>query len=220
MGSISASAKPLVRVPVTWMPVRRLKRDPSETPIDLVPPELVERCKKGDETAWAELVEVSHREVYTLCLRILGDPDDAAEATQDAYLKAWRGLAGFRGDAMFTTWLYRVATNAALSKHRSRKRRRTHETGAEDEVLTQMAAPGSTESAASARLDLRLVEGALAGLPDHYRQAVVLRDVYGYSIEQIAKQLKCSETAAKVRVHRGRKKLKELVYPDQPGAEE
>jgi RNA polymerase sigma-70 factor (ECF subfamily) len=181
---------------------------------------MVERCKKGDEAAWAELVEVSHREVYTLCLRILGDPDDAAEATQDAYLKAWRGLAGFRGDAMFTTWLYRVATNAALSKHRSRKRRRTHETGAEDEMLTQMAAPGSTESAAGARLDLRLVEGALASLPDHYRSAVVLRDVYGYSIEEIAKQLKCSATAAKVRVHRGRKKLKEMIYPDQPGAEE
>jgi RNA polymerase sigma-70 factor (ECF subfamily) len=177
--------------------------------------ELVERCRQGDERAWSDLVDATHREVYTLCLRILGDPDDAAEATQDAYLKAWRGLKGFRGDASFTTWLYRVAANAAISKHRGRKRRRAHETGAQDEVLTRIPATGSTETTAGARLEVQDVERGLAILPEHYRAAVVLRDVYGLSIEEIAKQLKISETAAKVRVHRGRKKLKELVFLEE-----
>lgn len=176
--------------------------------------EVVERCKNGDERAWAELVDATYRDVYTLCLRILGDPNDAAEATQDAYLKAWRALKGFRGEAMFTTWLYRVAANTAISKHRSRKRRRTHESGVGDEVLGQIAAGGSTESSAGARLEVQELERALEVLPDHYRSAVVLRDVYGLSIEEVAGQLKISETAAKVRIHRGRKKLKQMLYPD------
>ena len=193
-----------------WRP----KRDPGEERVDPVPPELVERCKQGDERAWGQLVEATYRDVYSLCLRILGDPDDAAEATQDAYLKAWRGLQGFRGDSMFGTWLYRVASNAALSKHRSRRRRQAHETGTEDEMLTQMAGGASTEEAVSARLDVGTLDRALAQLPEHYRSAVVLKDVYGFSISEIAKQLDCTETAVKVRIHRGRKKLKELVYPD------
>ena len=177
-----------------------------------VPAELIARCKGGDESAWAELVEATQRDVYTLCLRILRDPDDAAEATQDAYLKVWRNLKGFRGDSMFETWLYRVASNAAISKHRSRKRKQTYEAGVQDELLGQMAAPGSVEATAGAKLDVRRLEQALATLPEHYRSAVVLRDVYGLTTEEIAKQLKISETAAKVRVHRARKKLKEIMF--------
>ncbi len=199
--------------------MRRPIQSRSTAPRELVSAELVERCKAGDEVAWRELVEVTHREVYTLCLRILRDPDDAAEATQDAYLKAWRALKGFRGDAMFTTWLYRVAANTAISKHRSRKRRRSHETGVGDELLGQIAATGSTEGAVATRFEVASLERALALLPEHYRSAVVLRDVYGLSIEEIATQLKISETAAKVRVHRGRKKLKEMVHPNGTGEE-
>ncbi|MGH2734242.1 MAG: RNA polymerase sigma factor, partial [Actinomycetota bacterium] len=111
--------------PVTSGAVKRRKDIGGEARRELVSHELVERCKGGDELAWSQLVEATHREVYSLCLRILRDPDDAAEATQDAYLKAWRAIGGFRGDAMFSTWLYRVAANAAISKQRSRKRRRT-----------------------------------------------------------------------------------------------
>ncbi|MBA2725869.1 MAG: RNA polymerase sigma factor [Actinobacteria bacterium] len=197
--------------------MRRPKRSPAEPVVDLVPPEVVQRCVEGDELAWKELVDLTYREVYTLCLRILIDPDDAAEATQDAYLKAWRGLKGFRGDSMFGTWLYRVATNAALSKHRSRKRRRTHETASEDESLTQVASTVSTEDSAGAKMDVARLEVALQGLPEQMRSAVVLRDVYGFSMAEIAERTGCSETAAKVRVHRGRKRLKEIMYPTEEG---
>lgn len=192
----------------------RPSKSPDEKPQDLVPADLIERCKSGDQAAWSELVEATHREVYTLCLRILRDPDDAAEATQDTYLKVYRALGGFRGDSMFGTWLYRVATNAAISKHRGRKRKLENETGASDEILARTAGGASTEGAAGAKLDLQRVEGALGRLPAHYRDAVMLRDVYGMTTEEIAKQLKISETAAKVRVHRGRKKLKEMVFPE------
>jgi RNA polymerase sigma-70 factor (ECF subfamily) len=197
--------------------VKRLKDTRSESPRELVPADLIERCKSGDEVAWSRLVELTHREVYTLCLRILRDPDDAAEATQDVYLKVYRGLKGFRGDALFTTWLYRVAANTAISKQRGRARRRAREVQGEEDVLAGIPAPGSTEAAAGARIDLEALEGALGRLPELYRAAVVLRDVYGMSIEELAAELKISETAAKVRVHRGRKKLKDMVFPEEAG---
>lgn len=193
-----------------WRP----KKSPAEQNEGLVSPELVDRCRSGDQAAWKELVDLTYRDVYSLCLRILGDPDDASEATQDAFLKAWRGLKGFRGDAMFTTWLYRVATNAAISKHRSRTRRNRHEARTDDEILAQIPSAASTESTAGARLEVQEVEQALALLPESYRAALVLKDVYGLTIEEIAKQLDCSETNAKVRIHRARKKLKEIVYGD------
>lgn len=192
--------------------MRRPTHHRDETPAERVPDELVDRCKGGDERAWAELVEATHRGVYSLCLRILGDPQDAAEATQDAYLKAWRGLQSFRGDAMFETWLYRVASNAALSKHRGRRRRQQHEAGMHDELLTELPAAGSVEATAGARIEVQALEAALSRLAEQHRTAVVLRDVYGMSIEEIAKQLGISETAAKVRVHRARKKLKDMVF--------
>lgn len=147
-----------------------------------------------------------------MCLRILNDPNDAAEATQDAYLKAWRGLHAFRGDAMFETWLYRVASNAALSKHRSRRRRQSHESGLQDDVLTELPASGSVEVTAGARIEVQALEAALARLPEQHRTVIVLRDVYGMSIEEVAGQLGISQTAAKVRVHRARKRLKDLMF--------
>jgi RNA polymerase sigma-70 factor, ECF subfamily len=192
--------------------VRRPKHTRSEQPSPAVSAEIIERCKQGDQQAWDELVEATYRGVYTLCLRILRDPDDAAEATQDAYLKVWRGLQRFRGDSALETWMYRIASNSAISKHRSRKRRRSHESGVGDEVLGSMAASGSVEQEAGAKVEVQALDRALSSLPEHYRSAVVLRDVYGYSTEEIAKQLKISETAAKVRVHRGRKKLRDLLY--------
>ena len=195
----------------------RPRESRSAGPRELVEADLVAACKGGDEAAWSRLVQATYREVYTLCLRILRDPDDAADATQDAYVRAWRGLPGFRGDAQFTTWLYRVAANAAISKQRGRSRRREHESGGDDEMLTQIAAPDSTEASAEARLDLRAVEAALATLPEHYRSVLVMKDVYGLSIQEVAGELKISETATKVRVHRARKRLKELIErdPDQ-----
>jgi RNA polymerase sigma-70 factor, ECF subfamily len=185
---------------------------------ELVSSELVRRCKKGDESAWTELVQATHREVYTLCLRILRDPDDAAEATQDAFVRAWRGLGGFRGDSLFTTWLYRVATNAAISKQRSRKRRWEREVYTEDEALALVPSSSSTEALVGTKLDLAALEQALEALPEHYRSAVVLRDVYGMSIGEISDRVGISETAAKVRVHRGRKRLKEMMFSDSEGS--
>jgi RNA polymerase sigma-70 factor (ECF subfamily) len=179
---------------------------------EVVPAYVIDRCRNGDEDAWRELVEATYREVYSLCFRILRNPDDAAEATQDAYLKAWRGLKSFRGDAQFTTWLYRVAANAALSRQRTQARRWDHETRVEDEMLQQMTTGASIEDVAGARIELEAVDRALALLPENHRSAIVLRDVYGLTLEQMAKELGISVVAAKVRLHRARKRLRDVVY--------
>lgn len=197
--------------------MRRPKDTWSDAIHELVSPELIERCKAGDRAAWNELVEATNREVYTLCLRILRDPNEAADATQDTYLKVWRSLKGFRGDALFTTWLYRVATNAAISRQRSRARRWSHETDADGEVLAQMSSPASTEAVVGARIELQAVDDALSTLPEHYRSVIVLRDVYGLTMEEVAQQLGITETAAKVRVHRARKRLRDMLYPNDEG---
>lgn len=193
--------------------MRRPTDNRGESLRETVPSELIDRCRSGDETAWTELVRVTQREVYTLCLRILQNPDDAAEAAQDAYVRAWRGLKSFRGEASFTTWLYRVAANAAISKQRSRKRRRLHEVSSDDESLALLPSRESVEGRAGARADLEALERALRELPEHYRAALVLRDVYEMSMDEIASHLAISESAAKVRIHRGRKRLKEKVFP-------
>lgn len=199
--------------------MKRQKATGDRAERELVSSDLIERCKDGDEQAWKELVEATHRDVYTLCLRILGNPADAQEATQDVFLKVWRNLSSFRGEAMFSTWLYRVASNTAISKHRKRKRQRVNESGVDDEVLAQIPSPGSVESAAGAKVEVERLEEALALLPEGLREAVVLKDVYGLNIAEIAAEQKISETAAKVRVHRGRKKLKEIMFPEKPGTE-
>lgn len=183
-----------------------------ETTRDRVSPDVVAAAARGDELAWRELVEATYRDVYTLCLRILRNPDDAAEATQDAYVKAWRGLSRFRGDAAVETWLYRVATNAALSKLRSRRRRDVREIGSGDEMIALLPAADSVEEKADRRMDAAAIEAAMERLPQHYRDTVVLRDIYGLPIEEIAKQLGISQTAAKVRIHRARKMLKDMLF--------
>jgi RNA polymerase sigma-70 factor (ECF subfamily) len=157
-------------------------------------------------------VQATYREVYSLCLRILKDPHDATDATQDAYVKAWRGLAGFRGDAAFTTWMFRIATNASLSKLRTKKRRLEHEGSSDESVIDRVASPASTEDTVGARIDAHVLEEAIRSLPEQHRVAVVMRDVYGLSTGEVARQLGITETAAKVRVHRARKKLREVLF--------
>ncbi len=191
--------------------MRRRKVQEDERPTS-VPAEVVERCRRGDESAWTELVDASYREVYTLCLRVLGNPEDAAEATQDAFVKAWRGLKGFRGDAAFTTWLYRIAMNAAVSKLRSRKRR-ARDTSLDEAGFDHTPSKDSTEESVAARLEVGRVERALATLPEQYRATIVLRDVYGLSYEEIAAEVGAPLGTVKSRIHDAREVVRPLLRP-------
>jgi RNA polymerase sigma-70 factor (ECF subfamily) len=168
--------------------------------------ELVEAAQAGDRLALEELVRLTHRGVYTCALRLVGNPDDAADVTQDVYLRVVRKLGGFRHEASFTTWLNRVTTNVAMSALKRRTRRITVEGGAVPAEARDLA-PGPAERAESVALARRL-EQLVARLPETQRQVLVLRDIYGQSTDEVADAMGISPGAVKVRLFRARERLK------------
>ncbi|HZD65453.1 MAG TPA: RNA polymerase sigma factor [Acidimicrobiales bacterium] len=174
--------------------------------------ELVFLAKGGSRPAFDDLVRATYQDTYALAFRLTGNEEDASDVVQDAYLRAYRSLTGFRGDAAFTTWLYRITANCAAT-HLSRRGRTRHEPLADDASLADERPVADPEGMANLALERDRVTAALAGLPDRLRVVVVLRDVYDLPHEAIATELGITETAAKVRLHRARKKLRERLFP-------
>lgn len=171
---------------------------------------LVAAARSGDRSAYDELVRRTWDDTYSLAHRLTGDPEDALEVCQEAYLRAHRGLRRFRGDARFTTWLYRITANCA-STHLVRRRRHRHEDLDTVDPVDGTPAHDPVGRAESAQLRDR-VRSAIAALPPRLRAVVVLRDIYDLSHEAIAAELGISESAAKVRLHRARRRLRDDVF--------
>jgi len=173
---------------------------------------LVAAARDGDREAFEELVRATSAATYTLAHRLLGDEEDAKDVVQETYLRAYRGLRRFRGDAAFETWLYRITANCAATTLGRRAKHR-HDELDDDAPLPDPERRHDPEASAdSGALRDRLVE-ALAALPPRLRQVVVLRDVYDLPHEAIATELGISEGAAKVRLHRARRRLREHLFP-------
>ena len=173
--------------------------------------ELVRLARKGDRAAFSELVVRHQNEVFTLALRLVGDRELAADVAQEALVRSWRALPKFRGDARFGTWLHRITVNTAWS-HRSRAARRRTERL--DDLPHEPASGGVTPERAGELSELRdRIESALRLLPSSTRTVVVLKDVYGWSHPEIAEHLGITVTASKVRLHRGRKRLRDDLWP-------
>lgn len=184
--------------------------------------DLVAQAAGGDPTAFSELVARHQDRVYAVAMHLLRDTSEAEEVVQETFLAALEKLAGFRGDAAFTTWLHRVAANAALM--RLRKRRRAPDGLSEspmDELLPRFDAQGHLLAEGpshdwSKRADEQLadrqvrqaVEGAIQNLPEDYRIVFLLRDVEGLSSEAMAELLGISVAAVKSRLHRARLALR------------
>jgi len=184
------------------------RRAPSEAALK----GLVDAARKGDPESAGQLVRATWERTYTLAYRLAGNEQDALDVTQEAYLRAFRGLPRFRGEARFSTWLYRVTANCA-SDHIARNRRRSHDQlDLENTTYPDLAdrrPEHDPEASASAVDDRTLLSEALLRLPARLRQVVVLRDVYDLSHKSIAAELGTSEAAAKVRLQRARKQLRE-----------
>ncbi|HXF35873.1 MAG TPA: sigma-70 family RNA polymerase sigma factor [Actinomycetota bacterium] len=176
--------------------------------------ELLTACRRGDPRALEELVRRTHRRVYALAHRLVGDPHEAEDVTQEAYLRMFRGLAGFREEARFETWMHRIVTNTAFNQ--LRRRGRFGEV-LQDEVL-DVPGPDTAAPVATEREEL---ERALARLPVGQRTVLVLKDVYGLSCREIGEELGIEEGAVKVRLHRARKRLRgELAGPPGGGGQD
>lgn len=169
-------------------------------------------ARRGDREAFEELVRITHPEVYRMAYRLTGDHNDAADVTQDAFLRAFRALPRFRGDAAFSTWMYRITANCASAQLARRGRHRHTQLSAADGVADERADHDPEAQASAAAGWDRLTE-AVAGLPPRLRAVVVLRDIYDLPHDAIAAELGISVTAAKVRLHRGRRRLREELYP-------
>jgi RNA polymerase sigma-70 factor (ECF subfamily) len=174
--------------------------------------ELIEVAKAGDHQAFEELVRHTYADTYTLAFRLVGDEEDARDVVQETYLRAHKGLRRFRGDAQFSTWLHRITANCA-NTYLGRHGRHRHEPLPDDPLIADDHPQRDPEQLVGIG-DLRQqLSEALLGLPPKLRAVVVLRDIYDLSHQTIAEQLGISESAAKVRLHRARKRLRERLYP-------
>ena len=174
---------------------------------------LVARAQEGDRSAYEALVRDNADRLYAVVLRFAATRADAEEATQEAFLRAWRNIARFRGDARFFTWLYRIGVNEAK---RIADRRPTPGTvdSADDRPLDDMTdeTPGLHRQTEASELRDAL-EQAIRRLPEKYRAAVVLRDIEGLSTTEAAEVLGLREAAFKSRLHRGRMRLRADIAP-------
>ncbi len=190
----------------------------SEPPMHLHDPHaasddaLVDAARGGDRSAFGELVRRTHADTFTLARRLVSDEDDAREVVQEAYLRAFRSIRRFRGDAQFTTWLYRITANCA-SNQLGRRRRTRHEPLDDEMAITDHHPDRDPVLAADASTLRSRVEAAIEELPPRLRAVVVLRDVYDLNHAEIADELGISESAAKVRLHRARRRLRAQVFP-------
>jgi RNA polymerase sigma-70 factor, ECF subfamily len=175
---------------------------------------LVAAAKDGDREAFDELVRVTYAETYTLALRLTGNEEDARDVVQEAYIRALRGLRRFRGDARFSTWMYRITANCAADVTSGRAKHR-HEELDDDLNVVELRPSADPEVQADATALRDRLGDALRKLPPRLRQVVVLRDIYDLPHEAIAAELGISETAAKVRLHRARRKLRDDLYPQR-----
>jgi RNA polymerase sigma-70 factor (ECF subfamily) len=174
--------------------------------------ELVSAAKAGDSRAFEELVRATYTDVYALAYRLTGNEEDARDVVQDAYLRAYKGLRRFREEAKFSTWMYRITANCAnTAMGKGRKHR--HEELDDDVSVADTSPEHDPEAAGDAELLRTRLNDALEELPPRLRAVVVLRDVYDLPHQAIAEELGISEAAAKVRLHRARRRLRERLFP-------
>ena len=167
--------------------------------------QLIERVLGGDALAERQLYEAHVDRVYRLAYRMTGDDDLAQECTQEAFIRAFNRLQGFRGEAAFSTWLHTIATSVVLNTLRKVKRFRGREAGIEaaDAVATN-------ERRANPDLKEKLKE-AVDGLPDKYRMVFVMHDVEGYTHEEISTALGTKPGTSKAQLFRARAKLRDQL---------
>ncbi len=174
--------------------------------------ELVRMAAQGDQEAFASLVRQYENKVYHLALRMCGNREDALDVAQEAFLSAWKGLPSFRGEAGFSTWLYRLASNAAVDHLRRARRQREGPSLDSGEAGLDVpdTGPGPQEAAEATELRSAVAAG-LGALSEDHRQVLVLREIQGLSYEEIAGILALDLGTVKSRIARARGALRKIL---------
>ena len=177
--------------------------------------ELVHSAQKGDTSAFGQLVEAHQSKIYTLCYRMTGNAEDAADITHEVFLSAWRSLSRFQVQSSFGTWIYRLSTNASIDFLRREKRRQvlsmTMEEDSEErqaQVPDERYSPHRLLEQKEAR---QAVANALAALSPEHRQVLVLREMEGLSYQEIGRLLDLEEGTVKSRIARARLALRDFL---------
>ncbi len=173
---------------------------------------LIRRCQKGDKMAFEALVDKYEKKVYGTCYRYLANEEDAKDAAQEAFFKAYTHIKGFQFKSSFSTWLYSIVSHNCMNVLRKRKGEIKY---AGDELLNTAAAPEAypvtPEKVMEQKETQMLVQQAIASLPEDYRMVVLLRDKDGFSYEEIAEMLKTSLPAVKAKLFKARQQLRKKL---------
>jgi len=181
---------------------------------------VIAELKAGSEDAYAWLIGEFHQPIYSLVYRIVNDPSDAADTTQDVFLKVFRGIKHFHGESRLKTWIYRIALHEAANRRRWWFRHKAHETPIDPVEAGEMEFPGEERLVdrgespfdSFAHAEVRAVVGqALQQVPEPYRTALILRDLEEMSYEDIAEVLQISAGTVKSRITRGRDALRKRL---------
>lgn len=189
-----------------------------ETPRVETDLELARLSAAGDTAAFERLYRQHHRRVYSLCLRMLGNPTEAEDLTQDVFVQLFRKIGSFRGESAFTTWLHRMTVNQVLMHFRRRNVR--PESTTDDGELPPVVEVGTERPSHMPVVDSIALERAIAELPKGYRTVFVLHDVEGYEHEEIGHMLGVTVGTSKSQLHKARMRIRALLDKKSSGKPE
>jgi RNA polymerase sigma-70 factor (ECF subfamily) len=187
------------------------------TIVDVTEREAITSAQRGDAGAFEYLYKAHCRHVYSVCLRMIKNPAEAEDLTQQTFLQVFRKIGTFRGQSEFSTWLHRVTVNIVLMHLRRKKRAEIlfedlNRSGSEDETRPEQSGNDTSMLGAIERLNLRR---AIRRLPSGYKRLLLYYDLLGYKHKEIARYLGCSTGCTKSQLHKARKRLRQLLQGEQ-----
>jgi RNA polymerase sigma-70 factor (ECF subfamily) len=194
--------------PSTPQPGRALKEDA------VALKEAIRLAQQGDTVAFETIYHLHSRRVYSLCLRMVGDPVEAEDLTQEAFLQLFRKIHTFRGESAFSSWLHRLTANLVLMRFRKKRpisislEEMNREDNEKERTAFEFGGPDLRLTGLFDRVNL---QSALDQLPEGYKSMFLLHDVHGYEHNEIARMLGCSVGNSKSQLHKARKRLRELL---------
>lgn len=182
---------------------------------------LIKKAAKGDVDAFEMLIEEYQKKVYNIALGILKNHDDANDIAQEVFIKIFKSIKNFKGESSFSTWIFRITTNACLDEIRKRKNNQTVSTDEnivldDGEVTKQIIDDGPSPDEIYEKNELKkYVAKAISNLGEEHRTVIVLRDIQGFSYDEIADILDCPKGTVKSRINRARLMLKDILKKDR-----
>lgn len=178
---------------------------------------LLEKAKSGDINAFEKLVEAYQKKIYNICLRMIGSTDDAYDLAQEVLIRIYKSISGFKEQSSLSTWVYRITTNVCLDEIRKRKLKRTVSLDQDirlddSEIKREIESDDPPPDELAEKKEIKkTVASAISMLNEEHRTVIVLRDIQGFSYEEIAKITNCPEGTVKSRINRARQALKIIL---------